>query len=118
MMDLFLSLWQALCTYLTTTCKCIINEIIIFLFQTKIRTISKNKDPTPNFVEEKESCLKYFDRWKENEQLEFVQTLISHMCHYQHGQINSYLKPMLQRDFITALPSKYLVHSKWRSLLF
>lgn len=86
------------------------NEDTIPDEMTKIRTISKNKDPTPNFVEEKESCLKYFDRWKENEQLEFVQTLISHMCHYQHGQINSYLKPMLQRDFITALPKKGLDH--------
>lgn len=30
------------------------------------------------------------------------------MCHYQHGHINAYLKPMLQRDFISLLPSKYL----------
>ncbi|ELK17369.1 F-box/WD repeat-containing protein 11 [Pteropus alecto] len=32
------------------------------------------------------------------------------MCHYQHGHINSYLKPMLQRDFITALPEQGLDH--------
>lgn len=38
--------------------------------------------------------------------MEFVERLISRMCHYQHGHINSYLKPMLQRDFITALPGK------------
>ncbi|KAI4536091.1 hypothetical protein MG293_013483 [Ovis ammon polii] len=32
------------------------------------------------------------------------------MCHYQHGHINSYLKPMLQRDFITGLPEQGLDH--------
>ncbi|XP_007470519.1 PREDICTED: F-box/WD repeat-containing protein 1A [Lipotes vexillifer] len=40
----------------------------------------------------------------------FVEHLISQMCHYQHGHINSYLKPMLQRDFITALPARGLDH--------
>ena len=87
--------------------------ILCFLFslQTKsLKSVSstKNKDPTPSYDEEKEMCLKYFDTWKENEQLEFVQNLIMRMCHYQHGQINSYLKPMLQRDFISALPSKFV----------
>jgi F-box and WD-40 domain protein 1/11 len=28
------------------------------------------------------------------------------MCHYQHGQINTFLKPMLQRDFISLLPGE------------
>lgn len=32
------------------------------------------------------------------------------MCHYQHGHINAYLKPMLQRDFISLLPKKGLDH--------
>lgn len=38
--------------------------------------------------------------------MEFVEQLLARMCHYQHGHINSYLKPMLQRDFISMLPSK------------
>ena len=72
----------------------------------KLRSVSKVREPSPNYPEEKDSCLEYFDKWIENEQLEFVQALILRMCHYQHGQINTFLKPMLQRDFITALPSK------------
>merc|ERR1712116_44112 len=32
------------------------------------------------------------------------------MCHYQHGHINSFLQPMLQRDFISFLPKKGLDH--------
>ena len=69
--------------------------------------MSKNprrSDPSPDFPEERESCISYFDNWTEVEQVEFVQHLLSRMCHYQHGQINAFLKPMLQRDFITALP--------------
>jgi hypothetical protein len=38
-------------------------------------------------------------------QVEFVEQLLQRMCHYQHGHINSFLQPMLQRDFISFLPS-------------
>lgn len=53
---------------------------------------------------QQDSCVKMFDRWGEDEQVKFVTQLLSRMCHHQHGQVNVYLKPMLQRDFITALP--------------
>lgn len=52
-------------------------------------------------------CIQMFEQWSEADQVEFVEHLISRMCHYQHGHINSYLKPMLQRDFITALPGTH-----------
>lgn len=55
---------------------------------------------------EREACLKFFEKWSETDQVEFVENLLARMCHYQHGHINSYLKPMLQRDFISLLPSK------------
>lgn len=55
---------------------------------------------------ERETCLKMFEKWNENDQVEFVENLLARMCHYQHGHIDSYLKPMLQRDFIALLPSK------------
>lgn len=61
------------------------------------------------FTSEKETCIKYFEKWNENHQIEFVQHLLSRMCHYQHGHINTYLKPMLQRDFISLLPSMFIV---------
>ncbi len=62
--------------------------------------------PTSQYTSERELCLKYFDQWSENDQIQFVENLLSRMCHYQHGHINTYLKPMLQRDFISLLPSK------------
>lgn len=60
-----------------------------------------------SFDKEKEMCIQMFEQWSEADQVEFVEHLISRMCHYQHGHINSYLKPMLQRDFITALPGTH-----------
>lgn len=67
---------------------------------------ARKKDPSSTFNEERDNCLKYFERWSETDQVEFVENLLARMCHYQHGHINSYLKPMLQRDFISLLPSK------------
>lgn len=57
---------------------------------------------------ERDMCMKLFERWSEPEQVHFVEQLLARMCHYQHGHINAYLKPMLQRDFISLLPSKIL----------
>lgn len=68
--------------------------------------VSRKRPSEGNYEKEKDLCIKYFDQWSESDQVEFVEHLISRMCHYQHGHINSYLKPMLQRDFITALPGK------------
>nr|XP_023473011.1 F-box/WD repeat-containing protein 11 isoform X4 [Equus caballus] len=72
--------------------------------------VSRKRPSEGNYQKEKDLCIKYFDQWSESDQVEFVEHLISRMCHYQHGHINSYLKPMLQRDFITALPEQGLDH--------
>lgn len=64
---------------------------------------------SPQFATEEELCLMYFDKWSEQHQIDFVEHLLSRMCHYQHGHIDTYLKPMLQRDFISLLPSKCLI---------
>ncbi|KAH1004989.1 beta-TrCP isoform X2 [Dendroctonus ponderosae] len=73
---------------------------------------SRKKDSasSANFGTEREACLRYFEKWSETDQVEFVENLLTRMCHYQHGHINSYLKPMLQRDFISLLPKKGLDH--------
>ncbi|XP_016305822.1 F-box/WD repeat-containing protein 11-like isoform X3 [Sinocyclocheilus anshuiensis] len=71
---------------------------------------SRKRMSQGNFEKEKDLCIQLFDQWSESDQVEFVEHLISRMCHYQHGHINSYLKPMLQRDFITALPAQGLDH--------
>lgn len=71
---------------------------------------ARKKEPSATYSAERETCLKYFERWSETDQVEFVEHLLARMCHYQHGHINSYLKPMLQRDFISLLPKKGLDH--------
>jgi F-box and WD-40 domain protein 1/11 len=48
--------------------------------------------------------LQSFESFIDDEQLDLVMQMLSKMRHSQHGQINSYLRPMLQRDFITLLP--------------
>lgn len=68
---------------------------------------SGKKDPSPSYMAEREACLKCFENWSETDQVEFVENLLARMCHYQHGHINLYLKPMLQRDFISLLPSNF-----------
>ncbi|XP_065649742.1 F-box/WD repeat-containing protein 11 isoform X2 [Hydra vulgaris] len=59
---------------------------------------------------EKEKCFKCFDNWSSEDQIDFIEDLLLRMSHYQHGHINIFLKPMLQRDFISALPAKGLEH--------
>jgi F-box and WD-40 domain protein 1/11 len=65
---------------------------------------NRNLEPTPHYQKELNECIEKFTNWNDNEQVDFVETLLSRMCHYQHGHINSYLKPMLKRDFISLLP--------------
>ena len=48
----------------------------------------------------------YFSSWTEQDQIEFVEELLKCMQHHQHGTVNAFLKPMLQRDFISLLPKK------------
>ena len=72
---------------------------------------ARKKEPpcaiSVQYTHERDQCMKYFEKWTEPEQVHFVEQLLARMCHYQHGHINAYLKPMLQRDFISLLPSKY-----------
>lgn len=87
---------------------------VSFLLQYPTTTIlsydtTRKKEPSATFNTEREACLKYFEKWSETDQVEFVENLLARMCHYQHGHINSYLKPMLQRDFISLLPSKFVL---------
>lgn len=56
------------------------------------------------YERESTQCLQVFENWEEQQQVEHITKLFSKMCHYQHGLINGFLKPMLQRDFITTLP--------------
>lgn len=79
---------------------------------------ARKKEPSPTFQSERETCLTYFLKWNEADQVDFVEQLLSRMCHYQHGHINAFLKPMLQRDFISLLPSKLTFHGDFFKFIF
>ena len=55
---------------------------------------------------EMRSCLSMFNDWSTGRQSDFVEQLIVHMSFHQHERLYSILIPMLQRDFITALPGE------------
>lgn len=63
------------------------------------------RELSASYVAEREKNLVTFENWTEPDQVDFIEHLLLRMCHYQHGQINEFLTPMLQRDFITLLPS-------------
>ncbi|KRY08032.1 F-box/WD repeat-containing protein 1A [Trichinella patagoniensis] len=48
--------------------------------------------------------------WSESDQVNCIQVLLSCMNHHQHGLVNSFLKPMFQRDFISLLAAKGLLN--------
>ena len=79
----------------------------------KSESLSRSSS-TSNFEQEKDLCFTYFDGWNQEEQVQFIEEILGRMTHYQHGQINAFLKPMLQRDFISALPGRIMALLKLR----
>ena len=65
--------------------------------------------PREELSQESEMCLRMFENWTQLQQTEFVEQIISRMSFHQHEHIYSILMPMLQRDFITVLPSELCV---------
>ena len=60
--------------------------------------------PPGSYMAEHEECVQLFSQWSELEQVSFVESLLAKMCHSQLGQVDCFLRPMLQRDFVSALP--------------
>lgn len=71
---------------------------------------TQKREPSEKYLKEREICLDHFSSWTEQDQIEFVEELLKCMQHHQHGTVNAFLKPMLQRDFISLLPKKGLDH--------
>ena len=69
-----------------------------------------NKTSTPNYEKQSERLVTTFSTWDDREQLNFVENLLKHMQNHQHAQINTFLLPMLQRDFIGQLAARGLEH--------
>lgn len=68
---------------------------------------SQKRELSTSYMADRDKTLTMFENWTEVDQVDFIEHLLLRMCHYQHGQINEFLTPMLQRDFITLLPSKW-----------
>jgi len=62
-----------------------------------------------SYVSQHEDCVELFSQWSEREQVNFVEKLLVKMCHNQLGQVDCFLRPMLQRDFISALPGIHIL---------
>ena len=62
--------------------------------------------PQEQHDQDADMCLRMFESWTLSRQTEFVEQLIDKMSFHQHEHIYSILMPMLQRDFITVLPSE------------
>jgi len=77
---------------------------------TLLEQAQPRREPSQKYLKEREICMDYFSGWTEQDQIEFVQELLVSMHHHQHGTVNTFLKPMLQRDFISLLPKKGLDH--------
>lgn len=77
---------------------------------TSATTTLVKREHSEQYLKESDTSLKYFKAWNEQDQIDFVKDLLAGMCHYQHGTINAFLKPMLQRDFIALLPVQGLDH--------
>nr|ACD37568.1 beta-transducin repeat containing protein [Philodina roseola] len=72
--------------------------------------VLSNKISTVNYEQTSENFLQTFSTWDDREQNEFVENLLKRMHSHQHGQINTFLLPMLQRDFIGQLAARGLEH--------
>jgi F-box and WD-40 domain protein 1/11 len=69
-----------------------------------------NKISTADYEKSSDRFLTTFSTWDDREQLTFVESLLKRMHNHQHGQINTFLLPMLQRDFIGQLATRGLEH--------
>ncbi len=65
-----------------------------------------SRELSTSYLAQRDITLQKFESWTETDQVDFIENLLLLMCHYQHGLVNEFLTPMLQRDFITLLPSK------------
>uniref|UniRef100_A0A0N5AS79 F-box domain-containing protein n=1 Tax=Syphacia muris TaxID=451379 RepID=A0A0N5AS79_9BILA len=63
-----------------------------------------------SYLADRHRALDTFLGWNDDEQVDFVKVLLYRMRHKQHGQIDTFLKPILQRDFIAHLPDRLAIY--------
>jgi len=104
MFCIFICFMQQIFSYLLTLCALQMTEETI-VTSTRMSTASEDRLILSDlYISEHEECVELFSQWSELEQVNFVEKLLAKMCHSQLGQVDCFLRPMLQRDFISALP--------------
>jgi hypothetical protein len=77
---------------------------------TSLTNSQLNKLSTRDYEKLSDRFLITFSTWDDREQIIFVENLLKRMHSHQHAQINNFLLPMLQRDFVGQLAKGGLDH--------
>ncbi|UMM18493.1 hypothetical protein L5515_014536 [Caenorhabditis briggsae] len=65
----------------------------------------EGKPLSTDYLQGREGLLEEILKWNEHEQLDFMDKIVHRLSHYQLGKVDTFIRPMLQRDFITNLPA-------------
>ncbi|PAV80727.1 hypothetical protein WR25_03321 [Diploscapter pachys] len=57
-----------------------------------------------SYLQDAEKFLDQFQKWNEEEQMDLMEKMLPLLGHFQLGRIDEFIRPMLQRDFISNLP--------------
>ncbi|CCD66391.1 F-box/WD repeat-containing protein lin-23 [Caenorhabditis elegans] len=58
-----------------------------------------------DYLQGHEGLIEEVLKWSEHEQLDFMDKIVHRLSHYQLGKVDNFIRPMLQRDFISNLPA-------------
>ncbi|CAI2344674.1 unnamed protein product [Caenorhabditis sp. 36 PRJEB53466] len=65
----------------------------------------EGKPLSVDYLQGHEGLIEEVLKWSEHEQLDFMDKIVHRLSHYQLGKVDTFIRPMLQRDFISHLPA-------------
>ncbi|CAL2032404.1 unnamed protein product [Caenorhabditis brenneri] len=65
----------------------------------------EGKPLSSDYLQGHEGLIEEVLKWSEHEQLDFMEKIVHRLSHYQLGKVDTFIRPMLQRDFISNLPA-------------
>uniref|UniRef100_A0A1I7TTD7 F-box domain-containing protein n=1 Tax=Caenorhabditis tropicalis TaxID=1561998 RepID=A0A1I7TTD7_9PELO len=65
----------------------------------------EGKQLSCDYLQGHEGLIEEVLKWNEHEQLDFMDKIVHRLSHYQLGRVDTFIRPMLQRDFISMLPA-------------
>lgn len=65
----------------------------------------EGKQLSTDYLQGHEDVIEDVLKWSEHEQLDFMDKIVHRLSHYQLGKVDTFIRPMLQRDFISNLPA-------------